>query len=177
VDGAVAPLWPWRRRAPFVQVERLQWLELVELIGTSHAVSTDIQKRSEGFITESSSTSEEAFMSEVTRGEILDIIGQFAAKDPNYLAALVADPKNVLSKQMNQSLPDSLKVKVVQETADTIYVIAPYVPQQGDELSDADLEKVAGGKGQKGDRSESGNSYTCNDTIGIGTRVEIQSIV
>ena len=115
-------------------------------------------------------------MSEVSRGEILDIIGEFSAKDPKYRAALLANPKDVLSKQMNQSLPDSLKVKVVQETADTIYLIVPYVPQQGDELSDADLEKVAGGKGQKGDRSESKNSYTCNDTIGIGTRVEIQSI-
>ena len=115
-------------------------------------------------------------MSEVSRGEILDIIAEFASKDASYRQALLADPKGVLAKQMNQSLPDSLHVKVLQETADTIYLIAPYVPQQGDELSDADLEKVAGGKGQKGDRSENNNRYTCNDTIGIGTRVEIQSI-
>src|SRR5687767_12439511 len=100
-------------------------------------------------------------MSEVSRGEVLDIIAEFAAKDPTYRQALLANPKDVLSKQMNQSLPDSLNVKVVQETADTIYLIAPYVPQQGDELSDADLEKVAGGKGQKGDRSENNNRYTC----------------
>lgn len=115
-------------------------------------------------------------MEEVTRGEILDIIAGFAAKDPKYREALIRDPKSVLSKQMNQPLPENLNVKVVQETADTIYLIAPYVPQQGDELSDADLEKVAGGKGQKGDRSENRNTYMCNNAIGIGTRVEISEI-
>ena len=115
-------------------------------------------------------------MEEVTRGEILDIIAGFAAKDPKYRQALISDPKGVLAKQMNQPLPENLKVKVVEENADTIYLIAPYVPQQGDELSDADLEKVAGGKGQKGDRTEKNNTYTCNSSIGIGTRVEISEI-
>jgi hypothetical protein len=35
-------------------------------------------------------------------------------------------------------------VKTVVETADTAYVIVPHTPGEG-ELSDADLEKVAGG--------------------------------
>ena len=68
-------------------------------------------------------------------------------------------------------------VKVVQEDASTIYLIAPYVPKQGDELSDADLEKVAGGKGQKGNRTENRNSYTCNDIKGMGTRIDITTNV
>lgn len=114
-------------------------------------------------------------MSQVTRGEILDIIGKFAFEDPAYRKALLANPKEVLAKQMNTELPASLKVKVVEESADTIYLIAPYAaPAAGDELSDDDLERVAGGKGgQKGDRSEASNSYVCNDSIGIGTRVEV----
>ena len=114
-------------------------------------------------------------MSEVTRGEMLDVIMKFAYENPKYREALLKDPKAVLAKQMNTELPANLKVKVVQETADTIYVIAPHVPpKEGEELSDADLEKVAGGKGgQKGDRYESNNRYTCNDSIGIGTRVEV----
>ncbi len=114
-------------------------------------------------------------MSEVTRGEILDIIGQFAYSDPDYRKALLADPKATLAKQLNRDLPSNLTVKVVEETADTIYLIAPYAPPAaGDELSDDDLERVAGGKGgQKGDRSENSNRYTCNDSIGIGTRVEV----
>ncbi|HEX7707255.1 MAG TPA: NHLP leader peptide family RiPP precursor [Thermoanaerobaculia bacterium] len=115
-------------------------------------------------------------MSDITRGEMLDIITEFAAKDPTYRAALLADPKALLAKQLNQVLPEGLNVKVVEETADTIYVIAPHVLHSGDELSDADLERVAGGKSGKGGTSENRNSYTCNDTVGIGTRVEITSI-
>jgi hypothetical protein len=38
----------------------------------------------------------------------------------------------------------SINVKSVVETPDTMYVVVPYVAQEG-ELSDADLEKVAGG--------------------------------
>ena len=111
-------------------------------------------------------------MSEVSRGEILDVIVKFAQENPSYRAALLKDPKSVLAKQMNTELPPDLSVKVVEETANTIYLIAPYVaPAEGEELSDADLEKVSGGKGgQKGERTENNNRYTCNDSIGIGTR-------
>ena len=116
-------------------------------------------------------------MSEVTRGEVLEIIGGFAATNPNYRKKLLSNPKEVLEKQMNTKLPESVKVKVVEETADTIYLIAPYVPKQGDELSDADLEKVAGGKGQKGNRTEIANKYTCNDIKGVGTRIDITTNV
>jgi len=118
---------------------------------------------------------------QVTRGEITDIISSFAAQDPKYRELLLADPKDVLSKQMGQELPESLNVKVVEETADTIYLVAPYVaPAAGDELSDDDLEKVAGGKGKGGDGAgaagESGdNTYTCNNASGIGTRVTIST--
>ncbi len=120
-------------------------------------------------------------MSEVSKQEIIGLIYQFAENNTDYRRALLADPKKVLEKQMQQNLPESLKVKVVQESADTVYLVAPYVPQQGDELSDEDLEKVAGGKGKGGGggttRNESNNMYICNDTKGIGTRVEVTTNV
>jgi len=118
---------------------------------------------------------------QVTRGDISDIISQFAAQDPAYRKMLLENPKEVLAKQMGQELPDGITVKVVEESADTIYLVAPYVaPAAGDELSDDDLEKVAGGKGKGGDGAgaagESGdNTYTCNDAAGIGTRVTINT--
>jgi len=107
-------------------------------------------------------------MADVTRGEINDIVAQFATQNKEYRDKLMADPKSVLAKQMNQELPDWLNVQVVQETADTIYLVLPHVPQEGDELSDADLEMVAGGKDE-----DKNNTYTCNDAIGIATRVEV----
>jgi hypothetical protein len=48
-------------------------------------------------------------------------------------------------------------------------MVLPYVPEEGAELSDADLEMVAGGKGNDA-------SYECNDLAGgIGTHVEIET--
>ena len=111
-------------------------------------------------------------MSEISRGEINDIIAGFATRNPGYRKALLADPKKALAKQMNQELPDFLKVKVVQDTADTIHLVLPHVPQEGEELSDADLETVAGGKLDS--NVENQNRYTCNDTTGgIATRTEV----
>ena len=52
-----------------------------------------------------------------------------------------SDPEHV-GPQLGQDLPDWLNVKAVEETADTVYVVVPHVPQEGEELDDADLEKV-----------------------------------
>jgi hypothetical protein len=80
----------------------------------------------------------------LTRGEVQDLISKFAAENPKYRASLLKDPKALVEKQLNAKL-GSVTVKAVAETADTIYVVVPYVPDEG-ELSDADLEKVVGGK-------------------------------
>ena len=80
----------------------------------------------------------------ITRGEIQDLIGKFASENPEYRSALVNDPKGVIEKQLNTSLPAGVTVKAVEETADTAYVVVPHVTGEG-ELNDADLEKVAGG--------------------------------
>jgi hypothetical protein len=83
-------------------------------------------------------------MAKMTRGEVQDILAKFAVENPKYREALIKDPKSVIEKQLNTSV-GSAHVKAVVETADTTYVVVPYVAQEG-QLSDADLEKVAGGK-------------------------------
>jgi hypothetical protein len=80
----------------------------------------------------------------MTRGEVQDLVGKFAAENPKYRDALLKDPKGVIEKQLNTSL-GSVNVKAVADTADTVHVVIPYAAPEG-ELSDADLEKVAGGK-------------------------------
>ena len=106
-------------------------------------------------------------MTELTRGEINDLVAGFASSNNEYRDALLKDPKSVLAAQMQQELPDSLNVKVIEETADTIFLVLPHEAAEGEELSDADLEAVAGGKG--------GDTYKCNDIKGVGTRVEIKT--
>jgi hypothetical protein len=80
----------------------------------------------------------------MTRGEVQDLLAKFATENPKYREALISDPKAIVEKQLNTSL-GNVKVKAVVETADTSYVVIPYLASEG-ELSDADLEKVAGGK-------------------------------
>jgi hypothetical protein len=83
-------------------------------------------------------------MAKMTRGEIQDLVSKFAAENPKYRDALISDPKSILEKQLNTSL-GNVNVKAVAETADTVFVVVPHAAGEG-ELSDADLEKVAGGK-------------------------------
>ncbi len=111
---------------------------------------------------------------ELSRGEIIDLITKFASENPNYRKALLDDPKKVIGKQLGQEVPDWLNIKTVEESADTMYVVVPHVPQEGAELADGDLEQIAGGKQD----SESGDtSYTCNDTTGVATRVDVTTDV
>src|SRR5690606_19720966 len=111
----------------------------------------------------------------LTREEIEEIVVNNALKHPQYREALLKDPKKVIETQLNNRLPEGLQVKVIEETGDTIYLRLPHVITEGSELSDSDLEQVAGGKGDDG----SGNtSYTCNNGVGgFNTRNEFSSEV
>jgi hypothetical protein len=88
---------------------------------------------------------DETMAEKMTRGQVQDLLAKFATDNPKYREALIANPKAVIEKQFAASL-GSVTVKAVVETADTTYVVVPHVAGEG-ELSDADLEKVAGGKG------------------------------
>jgi hypothetical protein len=105
----------------------------------------------------------------MTRGEVQDLLTKFAKNTPSYRAALLKNPKAVLEGQLGTKIPDSITVKAVEETADTMYVVVPYVPASGAELSDSALEMVAGGKG---------DTYDCHEAKGgQNTRVEFNANV
>ena len=82
---------------------------------------------------------------EITRGEMQDLLSKFSAESDSYRERLTSDPKEVIQRQFGLEVPASVSVKVLQETADTVYVVLPHSVSEGDELSDADLEAVAGG--------------------------------
>jgi hypothetical protein len=82
---------------------------------------------------------------EMTRGQIQDLLTRFATQRPAYLEALERNPREVIYRQLGIQIPGYKRVQVVRETADQVYVVLPHVVDAGDELSDADLEAVAGG--------------------------------
>jgi hypothetical protein len=72
-----------------------------------------------------------------------DIIAR-ALKDEGFARALRADPKAVIEREVG-TLPAGIEVKVVEETPDTLYLVLPAHPSPGRQLSDEELERVAGG--------------------------------
>src|SRR4029078_1831881 len=76
-----------------------------------------------------------------------DLVSKFAAENTKYRAALIAGATCTLDSLLNAAM-GSTKVAAVADTADTYHIVVPYVAAEG-ELSDSDLEKVAGGLADK----------------------------
>ena len=61
---------------------------------------------------------------------------------------LLDDPKATVEEELATRLPEGVQVRALEETADTIYLVLPFRSTEGQEageLSDRELEAVAGG--------------------------------
>ncbi len=87
-----------------------------------------------------------------------------ALKDETFRQELVRDPKGVFERELGIQMPEHLQVQVLEESPSTVYlVLPPRVAGAGVELSDAELETVAGGWSQ--DSTECGG--TCGGTCAV----------
>jgi hypothetical protein len=68
-------------------------------------------------------------------------------QDEAFRQRLLADPHAALEEELGARLPKEVEVRAVEETADTIYLVLPNASTAGEggELSDTELEAVAGG--------------------------------
>jgi hypothetical protein len=66
-------------------------------------------------------------------------------KDTEFKKAVLSDPKGMLERHIGQKLPAQIKVFIHEEDANTLHFSIPPAPSNLSELSDDDLEKVAGG--------------------------------
>ena len=66
-----------------------------------------------------------------------------ALKDDGYREELLANPKHAIQQEFGKELPLGLEVRVVEESANVVYLVLP--PRPVVELSDADLHAVGGG--------------------------------
>ena len=81
-----------------------------------------------------------------SREEHAKQIGQIIAKcwsDDVFKQKLMSDPKSVL-KEQGIEVPPGLEIKTVENTAKVFHIVIPAKPTKN-ELSDEDLDKVAGG--------------------------------
>ena len=69
-------------------------------------------------------------------------------RDEAFRQQLLRGPKSAVEQELGTQLPEGIQVRVVQETAETLYLVLPTAPSgvsQSGKLSDEDLEAVAGG--------------------------------
>jgi hypothetical protein len=81
-----------------------------------------------------------------TRNEVEEVIIKQAISNKGYRALLIANPRDMVERQIGQKLPENVQVELVQEAANKIVLRLPHVVAEGDQLADEDLEQVAGGK-------------------------------
>ena len=90
-------------------------------------------------------------MSEAASGGRADMerrIVQRSLEDESFSHRLLADPRAALEEELGTRLPEEVRVVALEETADTVYLVLPSRPTEApraDELSDRELEAVAGG--------------------------------
>ena len=82
------------------------------------------------------------------RAEMERRIVQRSIEDDAFRQRLTEDPRAAVEEELGTRLPEEVRVVAVEETADTIYLVLPSTPiagTEGGELSDQQLESVAGG--------------------------------
>ena len=69
-----------------------------------------------------------------------------ADEDGDFRARLIADPKAAISSEVGTTIPDGFNVVVHEDSATTAHLVLPPSP----ELTEAEMEAVAGGGSHKG---------------------------
>jgi hypothetical protein len=83
-----------------------------------------------------------------SRAQMWRRLKEKSIEDESFRRRLLEDPKGAVEQELGTRLPEEVQVRVVEETADTIYLVLPGTPMAGDEgvaLSDQELESAAGG--------------------------------
>ena len=81
----------------------------------------------------------------LNRRDVEALIVKRAWSHPEFREEFLADPKATIEKYAGQKLPAELKVVALAEDDRTIHFVIPPKPANADQLSDEDLEQVAGG--------------------------------
>jgi hypothetical protein len=84
----------------------------------------------------------------ISRAELERKLIQRSLEDEEFRRRLLDDPKGAVEQELGTQLPQEIKIRVVEESPDTIYLVLPRsspLGGQGGELSDRELDAMAGG--------------------------------
>ena len=81
------------------------------------------------------------------RAEVERTLVQRSMEDEDFRQRLLDDPKGAVEQELGSRLPEGVEVREVEESAQIIYLVLPSASPlgQGGELSDQELDEVAGG--------------------------------
>jgi hypothetical protein len=90
-----------------------------------------------------------------SRSKFSAMVTRKAWEDEAFRQRLLADPKAAIAELLGEKLPDGLQVTVHEENAGALHFVIPARPaaRSPEDLSDADLQLVAGGIGPVPDRA------------------------
>ncbi len=86
---------------------------------------------------------EEQYVSK--RAELWQSLVRRAIQDPDFRESLKNDPRATLEREFGISIPEEATVSVIEETPDRQYIVLPPRISENGELSEEELEAVAGG--------------------------------
>src|SRR5262249_33240465 len=81
----------------------------------------------------------------LTRKDVEAKIVALAWKDDDFRQKFLADPKGQFEEKLGSKLPASLKMTAHAEDENSLHFVIPMKPRAMSELSDEELEEVAGG--------------------------------
>jgi Nitrile hydratase, alpha chain len=86
-----------------------------------------------------------------SRAEMERKLIERSLEDEDFRQRLLDDPKGAIEQELGSRLPESVEVRALEETPEIIYLVLPSASPLGEgvELSDQDLEQVAGGVGER----------------------------
>jgi hypothetical protein len=95
----------------------------------------------------------EGIVSEATggsggRAEMKRRLIERSLQEEAFRQRLLEEPRTAVEQELGMPLPAEVEIRAVEETPQTIYLVLPTATSQvgrGDEISDRDLESVAGG--------------------------------
>ena len=91
-------------------------------------------------------------MSEIDRNELIrrsinDRVLRRASEDEDFRRLLIDNPKSAIARELGIDVPDGLHLTVVRESADQIYVVIPWSPEDSDGQVRSGVERLVYGTG------------------------------